>query len=160
LLPTVRLSVLVSLVALAGGCATTSATPETCDPTKGGFFGGLACQGHYQTRIDRRHEELESEMGRRARLAREKESLDQERTALARQVEDQEAYRDRLEGELADLERKIDTGKKGDAALEQQARELREQRTTVDADLDAKADRIAELQREIDALEAEGDAAY
>ena len=144
---------------LLSSCAATD-----CDPTTGGFIGGIRCDasGGYEKRIQEREDQHAALLTRRAELIREQQQVEAERRQAALQLRNKQAEQKKAEADLAAVQRQLAGAKKNDEALQQQAKALEADIADAKSNMDALAEaeqrkraRLGELESEQKALDAE-----
>jgi chromosome segregation ATPase len=151
-------SLLIAVLLLAS-CAATD-----CDPTTGGFIGGMRCDasGGYDKRIKEREDQHATLLTRRAELIREQQQVETERQQAASQRRTKQAEQQKAQAELATVQQQLAGAKKTDEALLQQAKALEADIADAKSNMDELAQteqrkraRLGELETEQKALDAE-----
>ncbi len=154
---------MVAAVAALASCAATD-----CDPTTGGFIGGIRCDasGGYDARIKAREDQHAALLTRKADLIREQRQVEAERQQVRSQLQKKQAEQQKAAADLATVKVQLAGAKKDDAALQHKAKALESDIASVRKDMDELAQteqrkriRLRELETEQNALDAEYKAA-
>ncbi len=154
-----KFAFLLGAMLLAASCA-----PTDCDPTTGGFIGGIRCDasGGYDQRIRAREDQHAALLTRKAELIREQEQVQADRQQAASQLRKRQAEQQKAQTELAAVQKQLAGARKGDQALQQRARSLEQDIAAAKSEMDElahveqrKRARIGELESEQKALDAE-----
>jgi chromosome segregation ATPase len=154
-----RFASLLVAALLLSSCAATD-----CDPTTGGFIGGIRCDasGGYDKRIKEREDQHAALLTRKADLTREQQQIEAERRQAALQLRNKQAEQKKTEADLAAVQEQLAGAKKNDEALQQQAKALEADIADTKSNMDALAQteqrkraRLGELETEQKALDAE-----
>lgn len=151
----------VALVTLLASCA---GSVDSCDPTKGGLFGGLGGlnSGCYQRKSDIRRDRFEDAQDKRLALERRASRRQQQKDALEARVATAEEELESLDASTAKLTAQLDTAKEKNLAGRAEFTRLQDEIKQLNAEIQRerlkfgqdgrKRARIADLKRRRDLL--------